>query len=137
MSFDCLVGMELRAEGLALSLKFGPPDGEGWLWCNTCITAPGFRGDLDFQMLRSDLESFRTRLSTAVVEANWPCDVRLASTDPGIDLRFRVEHTGQVVGEYQFGGCGSHRPLLSGAFGMDQTYLGPLLAQVDRVLADL
>jgi hypothetical protein len=27
--------------------------------------------------------------------------------------------------------------VLSGAFAMDQTYLGPLLAQVERLLADL
>src|SRR5690349_2490774 len=98
------------------------------MWCNAIIRVPGFRGDLDFQMLRSDLEWFRTQLSDSVREASWPCDVRLASTDPGIDLSFRIERTGQVVGEYRFGGEEAHRPSLSGTFAMDQTYLGPLLA---------
>jgi hypothetical protein len=116
---------------------FTPPDEEGWMWCNAIINAPSFRGDLNFQMLWLDLDSFRTQLSASLAEANWPCEVRLASTDPGIDVLFRVERTGQVVGTYQFGGLGTHRPMLSGAFEMDQTYLGTLLAQVERELADL
>jgi hypothetical protein len=116
---------------------FTLPDDEGWMWCNAIINAPGFRGDLDFQMLRSDLDSFRTQLSAARVVANWPCEARLASTDPGIEVSFRIERTGQVAGTYRFGGRGTYRPVLSGEFGMDQTYLDPLLTQVERVLADL
>ena len=127
----------LRAEGLSLDIRFAPLDDEGWMWWNAVIHVPGFRGDLDFQMLKADLYMFRTRLSASTIAENWPCDARLASTDPGMDLSFRVERTGQVVGEYQFGGCRAQPPLLSGTFGMDQTYLGPLLAQIDGVLADL
>jgi hypothetical protein len=128
--------LELRTEGLAFSIVFTPQDDEGWMWCNATVDAPGFRGDLDFQMLRSDLELFRTQLSDSLAEANWPCEARLVSTDPGIELSFRVERTGQVAGTYQFGGLGTHHPVLSGSFGMDQTYLGPLLSQVERALAD-
>jgi len=127
--------LELRAEGLALTVLFLPPNVEGWMWCNAIINAPGFRGDLDFQMLRADLDAFHAGLSTALNVTNWPCEVRLESTDPGIDLSFRVESTGQVSGTYRFGGLGSYRPILSGEFRIDQTYLGPLLAQVDRVMA--
>jgi hypothetical protein len=116
---------------------FTPPDDEGWMWCNANINAPGFRGDLDFQMLRSDLESFRIQLLGGLVWANWPCEARLASTDPGIDLSFRIERTGQVTGSYRFGGRGTYRPELSRDFEMDQTFLGPLLTQVEQVLADL
>src|SRR4051794_34784645 len=82
------VPLELRAEGLAFTITFTPPDSEGWMWCNAIVDAPGFRGAFDFQMLRADLDHFRTQLSASVVAANWPCDVRLASTEPGIDLSF-------------------------------------------------
>jgi hypothetical protein len=41
---------------------FTPPDGEGWMCCHAIIDAPGFRGELDFPMLRSDLDHFRTQL---------------------------------------------------------------------------
>jgi hypothetical protein len=75
----------------------------------------------------------RPRLTTR----DCPCEARLASTEPGVDLSFRVERPGQVVGTYEFGGRGAYRPGLSGAFAMDQTYLGPSLAQVERLLADL
>jgi hypothetical protein len=129
--------LELRTEGLAFSITFTPPDDEGWMWCNATVDAPGFRGDLDFYMLRSDLESFHAQLSDSLDGANWPCEARLASTEPGIDLSFRVERTGQIAGAYEFGGQGAYRPALSGTFAMDQTYVGPLLAQVGRVLADL
>jgi hypothetical protein len=127
----------LRADGLALSIVFTSPDGEGWMWCNAIISAPGFRGELDFQMLRSDLDWFRSQLLASIDVENWPCDVRLSSTDPGIDLSFRVERTGQVVGSYQLGGFGAHCPSLSGTFGMDQTYLVPMLAQLDGMLCEL
>jgi hypothetical protein len=116
---------------------FTPPDKEGWMWCNAIINSPGFRGDVDFQMLRSDLDTFHAQLSNSLESASWPCKVRLASTDPGIDLTLHVERTGQVVGNYQFGGRGAYRPVLSGAFAMDQTYLRPLLTQVEQLIADL
>jgi hypothetical protein len=129
--------LELRTEGLAFSIMCTPPDDEGWVWCNAIVNAPGFRGDVDFQMLVSDLDSFRAQLSNSLDGANWLCEVRLASTDPGFDLSFRVERTGQIVGKYEFGGLGAYRPVLSGAFAMNQTYLGPLLTQVERLLVDL
>jgi len=127
--------LELRAEGLAFSLMFTPPDEEGWVWCNAVIDAPGFRGDFDFQMLRGDLDPFHDQLVCSLDGTNWPCEVRLASTEPGVDLSFHVERTGRIAGTYQFGG--DRHPSLSGVFTMDQTYLGPLLAQLNRLLADL
>lgn len=129
--------MELRAEGLVFSIMFIlPPDEEGWMWCNAIVNVPGFRGDLDFQIMRGDLEAFRSQLAAATEPPSWPRDVRLASTEPGIDLSFRVEATGQVVGEYQFFGQGPQSAVLSGTFRMDQTYLRPILTQVDSVLAE-
>jgi hypothetical protein len=116
---------------------FTPPDNEGWMWCNAIIDVPGFRGDLDFQMLRSDLDAFHAELLHSLESANWPCEVELASTEPGIDLAFRVERTGQVAGTYKFGGRGAYRPVLSGAFAMDQTDLRGLLTQVAQLQADL
>ena len=107
------------------------------MWCNAIINVPGFRGDVDFHMLRSDLERFRVELSASMVASNWPCEVHLESTDPGVILTFRVERTGQIAGEYQIGGRGAYRPVITGSFGMDQTYLGPLLAQVERLLTEL
>lgn len=129
--------MELRADGLAFTVLFIAPDEEGWMWGNVIINVPGFRGDVDFQLLRSDLERFHTELSASMVASNWPCEVHLESTEPGFDLSFRVERTGQITGRYRFGGRDTHRPRLSGGFEMDQTYLGPLLTQTEQVLADL
>ena len=105
--------MELRAEGLAFTILFTPPDDEGWMWCNATVNAPGFRGDLDFQMLRSDLDSFRdANFGVDMIEANWPHEVRLSSTDPGIDLAFRIERTGQITGTYRIRRSG-HTPSLA------------------------
>jgi len=129
--------MELRAEGLAFSVMFTTPDAGGWMYCNAIIDVPNFRGDLDFHMLLDDLDRFLDELSRSLDAANWPCDVRLASAEPGIDLAFRVEGTGQVEGEYSFGGRGSYRPSLSGAYRMDQTFLAPLLAQLTRMRGEL
>jgi hypothetical protein len=126
--------VELRADGLASSITFTPPDEEGWMWCHTIIEVPGFRGDFHFQMLRADLNPFRAQLVHALDETNWPCEVRLTSTEPGVDLSFRVERTGRIAGTNQFGG--DARPSPSGSFAMDQTYLSPLLAQIDRLLSD-
>lgn len=80
-------------------------------------------------MLRTDLDPFQAQLVHSLDGANWPCEVRLASTDPGVDLLFRVERTGRITGAYQFGGDDR---LFSGAFTMDQTYVGPLLAQMNN-----
>lgn len=129
--------MELRAEGLTFTILFMAPDEDGWMWCNVIINVPGFRGDVDFQMLRSDLDRFHAELSASMIASNWPCEVRLESTDPGIDLSFRVERTGQIAGRYRFGGQDPQRPILSGGFEMDQTYLGPLLTHTEQILADL
>jgi hypothetical protein len=49
--------LELRTEGLAFSIMFTPPDDEGRMWCSAIINVPGSRGDVDFQMLRSDLDT--------------------------------------------------------------------------------
>lgn len=62
--------MELRTEGLAFSIVFTPPDDEGWMWCNAIVNVPGFRGDVDFQMLRSDLDIFHAQLSSSLDGAN-------------------------------------------------------------------
>lgn len=131
------VPLDLRTEGLTLAILFTPPDKEGWMWCNAIVEVPGFRGDFDFQMLRADIIPFHAQLLDSLDGTNWPCEARLTSTEPGIDLSFRVERTGRIAGVYGFGGHGTYRPSLSGAFVMDQTYLGPLLVQVERLLSDL
>jgi len=128
--------LKLQAEGLSFELHYLKPDEEGWVGCNVIINVPGFRGDVDFHMLRSDLERFHTELSSARVATNWPREVLLASTEPGFELSFRVERTGQVAGQYRFGSQEIHRAVLSGDFTMDQTYLEPLLSQTEQVLAD-
>lgn len=128
--------MELRADGLSLTIEFAPPDDEGWMRCGAVVDVPGFHGDVDFSMLRSDLESFQADLAASLDASNWPCTARLASTDPGIDLSFRVERTGRIAGRYVFRGGEGCGPVLSGSFLMDQTYLGPLLDQTRRQMLD-
>jgi hypothetical protein len=46
--------VELHTEGLALSVMFTPQDGEGWMYCNAIVNAPGFRGDIDYYYLGSE-----------------------------------------------------------------------------------
>src|SRR4051812_47384474 len=128
--------MELRTHGLALDLIFGPSDEEGWMPCHAVVDVPGFHGEIDFPMLRTDLGLFRSQLADAVGTPERPSTARLVSTDPGLDLFLQVEKNGQVQGRYRFG-LGSDDPELSGRFVMDQTFLRPLLVQVDQVLADL
>lgn len=130
------VPMEFRAEGLAFSLQVTPPDCEGWMWCHAVVEAPHFHGGLDFFMLRYDLEAFRDALSNALDDARWPCEVRLESTEPGVELWFRVERTGRVAGGYRFGDVAEFQSMLSGKLTMDQTYLGPWLKQVRRALVE-
>jgi len=105
------------------------------MWCNAVIDAPGFQGDFDFQMLRGDLHPFHDQLVRSLDGTSWPCEARLASTEPGVDLSFRIERTGRIAGAYRFGG--DRHASLSGTFTMDQTYLAPLLAQLNRLLSDL
>ena len=129
--------MELHAHGLMFKIGFFVPGRDGWMNCRAIVNAPGVRGEFDFGMMRVDLESFRSDLEKALAVVNWPCGVRLVSTDPGIDLSFRVERTGQVRGTFQFGGCGTSYAMLSGEFEMDQTFLGPLHSQLVEMLSAL
>lgn len=128
--------MELRTHGLALNLTFGPSDEEGWIPCSAVVNVPGFRGEFDFCMLKTDLEFFRSQLAPAIGGGGWPTSARLASTDPGIDLSWQIERTGQIHGRYRFV-QGLDGPELSGGFVADQTLLRPLLVQVERILAEL
>jgi hypothetical protein len=103
--------------------------------CDLIVDVPGFHGDLNFQMMRADLAAFRDQLARSDEPASWPCEVALSSTDPGVELRFRVARTGKIEGSYRFTGGGVGMATLSGTFESDQTYLRLLLDQVQRVLA--
>jgi hypothetical protein len=107
------------------------------MYCNAIVNAPGFRGDLDCYLQRADLELFRSQLAYAVQAAHWPCEARLCGLEPGIDVSFRVERTGQVAGGYRFQSRGVGEATLCGSFRMDQTYLPSLLQQVEEVLQAL
>jgi hypothetical protein len=113
---------------------FTPPDDEGWMYCNAIVNAPGFRGDLDCHLQRADLEHFRSQLAHAAEAAHWPCEARLCGLEPGIDVSFRVERTGQVAGSYRFQSRGVGEATLCGSFRMDQTFLPMLLQQIEEVL---
>jgi hypothetical protein len=129
--------VELRTHGLAVRFTFAPPGRDGWMWCDVVVDVPGFHGEYAFQLERVNLELFWSQLAGAVESANWPCQAQLSSTDPGIDLVLRVARSGQVAGEYRFCNYNEGGAVLSGTFGLDQTYLPPLLAQVERSLAEL
>jgi hypothetical protein len=129
--------VELHTEGLAFCVMFTLPDDEGWMYCNAIVNAPGFRGDLDCYLQRTDLELFRSQLAHAVETSHWPCEARLCGLEPGIDVSFRVERTGQIVGGYRFQSRGVGEATLCGSFGMDQTFLPSLLQQVEEVLRNL
>jgi hypothetical protein len=62
-----------------------------------------------------------------------------AAVSPSLPIRWRRESRRLVTGCTLRTGPGpdTYRSKLSGMFTMDQTYLGPLLAQVERPLADL
>jgi hypothetical protein len=126
--------LELRADGLRFVLTFGPPDSVGWMRCRAVVDAPGFHGDLEIELTRTDLESFRSQLAISLRESGSASHVRLTSTFPGIEVAFRVEPSGKVEGQYMFGGFGPKLPSLSGYFEADRGQLAPLLSEVDRVL---
>jgi hypothetical protein len=129
--------VELRTHGIALTLDFGQPGEDDWLACAVVVDVPGFHGQFDCQLMRCDLEQFRSELANAVTAVGQSVEVRLVSTDPGIDLRFMVNRLGQIKGRYElqnYDAPGS--PALFGSFEMDQTFLEPLLVQVDGVLRD-
>ncbi len=127
--------MELHTHGLSVRFTFQPPDQEAWMWCTVQLDVPGFRGEFDFQLERANLEHFRTQLAHTVEPSHWPCQARLTSTDEGVDLLLQVARSGQITGEYRFcnhaGGA-----TLTGMCQLDQTYLGPLLSQINQVLAE-
>jgi hypothetical protein len=129
--------LELRTHGLAVSFMFTSPGVEGWMWCGVQMDVPGFHGEYDFQLERLNLELFRSQLAHATEPTNWPCQAQFSSTDPGVDLVLQVARSGQVVGEYRFCNYNGGGATLSGSFALDQTYLPPLLAQVERSLAEL
>jgi hypothetical protein len=129
--------VELRTQGLAVGFTFIPPDCEGWMWCSILVDVPGFRGKYDFQLERVNLELFRTHLACAIETTNWSCQAQFSSTDPGVALVLQVARSGQVAGEYRFCNYNGGGATLTGTFAMDQTYLPPLLAQVERSLSEL
>src|SRR4051812_36186429 len=100
--------------------------------CGLVVDVPGFHGELDVQVWRADLTEFRDQLARSDEPTRWPCEVVFSSTEPGIELRFKVARTGRVGGAYRFGG-GFGAATLSGTFEMDQTFIRPLLEQVQRV----
>lgn len=106
------------------------------MYCNAVVDAPGFRGDLDRHLQKADLERFRSQLAHSVEAAHRPCESRLCGLESGIDVSFRVERTGRVVGRYQFQSRGVGGATLHSSFEMDQTFLGPLLSQVEEVLRE-
>jgi hypothetical protein len=129
--------MELHTEGLAFNLTFTTPDDEGWMCCNAVLNTPNFRSTLDFFLQRVDLDLFQSQLVHAVEPAHWPCAIRLCGLEPGIDVAFRVERSGQVNGSYRFQSRSTGEATLSGTFCMDQTFLQPLLRQVEGDLREL
>jgi hypothetical protein len=128
--------MELRTNGLLAVFSFTSPDCEGWMWCKAVVDVPGFHGEYEFQLERVNLEMFRSQLAHALDPSNWPCQACFISTDPGIDLSLQVERSGQITGHYRFHNYNAGGATLTGSFGMDQTFLKPLLAEVDRSLAE-
>jgi len=111
-------------------------DDEQWIDCHVLVDVPGVHGEFDVHMLLSDLTSFRDQLVGSIDPSNWPCEVCWTSIEPGIDLRLEIDRRGRVQGVYRLGGDDAYKVVLSGEFFLDQTYLGPLLAQVERALVE-
>ena len=127
--------MELHTYGLSLKLHFGKPTDEGWLVCSVVVDVPGFHGKLDCHVMQADLQQFRSQLAQAIDRIGEPTEVRLVGTEPGIDLVLTVNRLGQIHGTYELRNLDAPgSPALAGSFDMDQTFLRPLLSEVDRDL---
>jgi hypothetical protein len=127
--------IELRTHGLALQLDCPPLNPDGWVCGQLSVEVPGFRGSAPFFLYRPDLEAFRSQLASMIAQVGRASQAALIGTEPGIDLRLSLDTRGHVEGRYtlrHFDAPGS--PALSGTFEMDQTFLAPLLAQVEGVL---
>jgi hypothetical protein len=124
-----------RTDGLALSLVFTPPDVEGWMWCSVTLDVPGFHGEYDCQLLRSDLEQFCSELAFLDTPANWPRRARFCTTEFGIELVLQVQRRGHVLGEYRFANHQARAITLTGTFEGDHTCVRPFLTQLQQELA--
>ncbi len=128
--------LEIRAHGLAAVFTFGTPDRGGWMACSVVVDVPGFHGEIDYAVERVYLELFRDELARARQSDNWPCEARLTDAEPGADVTISVGRAGQAAGRYEFCAYNQGGARLTGGFVLDQTFLGPLLRQVEQVLAE-
>jgi len=125
--------MEIRTNGLALTLELSHPDDEGWMQCDLRVQVPGFSGKFKCQAWRADLVSFRDELTQMVSRIGRPSTAEFTTTEPGIELFLSMNPLGQIQGSYNLENYNSPgQPSLSWKFEMDQTYLAPLLQQIEK-----
>ena|SRR5437879_4277887 len=127
--------MELHAHGLHLRLELSEPCEEGWFTCRVEAEVPGFSGLIYCWLFSADLAAFRSELQSMLCNVGRPCSASLPETEPGLSLQLNMLDRGHIEGRYRlqnFDAPGS--PTLSGSFEMDQTYLEPLLAAIERAL---
>ena len=118
-----------------LRIDLSDPTEEGWMTCHVTAEVPGFAGVFNCWLWRCDLQGFRSQLADMIAHVGRPSSAELVGTEPGIDLRLSMDAMGRIEGRYtlqHFDALGS--PALAGGFEMDQTYLAPLLGQVDKSL---
>jgi len=137
--------MKIKCEALDFQLDVvnrnlfekDPAPYNDYIRCTISVRVTSFTGKFTWQPLRVDFVRFRDELVTMFENVGQPRMARLHSIEPGVDIRLHITELGQITGEYEFSNyadVGADHSRLTGSFAMDQTYLKPLIAEVDAVL---
>jgi hypothetical protein len=116
--------MQIKSQGIDLSIECGPPATEGWRVAHVKVSVPGFNGSYQCQLITDDLKVFQAQLKQMSRSVGQECSASLITTDPGIRIVLKMDKLGNIHGRYALRNFGSFgEPTLEGGFAADQTFL--------------
>ena len=73
--------MNIKAQGIDLSIRCGPPATEGWRVASVEVAVPGFSGSYQCQLMTDDLKVFHAQLKEMHRSVGRECTAALTTTD--------------------------------------------------------
>jgi hypothetical protein len=124
--------IELRAYNLTMSISelertVGDPSNphDFWINCRIDVEVPGFRGTLGLSALQAERGQLGQALDDLEGKVGTEASMSFESFEPGVSLHLSMDELGQISGTYclRDSSHGPDSPILTGSFGMDQSYL--------------
>jgi hypothetical protein len=113
-------------------------DAEEWFnHCHVSVKSSHFSGSFECSIHRLDVVSFLEDLTNlhkqSLVPRTQIFSARFNTMEGDIDIKFEMHHLGKIIGSYALGNPNSQ--VLTGTFTMDQTYISPLLKDIEHILS--